>query len=262
MRCKICLKTFRIPPPSMRIDQVCYNCRIEKSKSKKYEKEPTINNSKNSFEIDSTTIQYHTSKELDTYQIRLIKTISEFFPPNFTEYDSEVIRKKVQSSGRTIMPYIKNWGSWEIFILVASSTNPPNKISLIIEFERIKRLLGRIPQFEDLYEYSKFGIDRYTNEFSSFINLMKLLGYESEYKKQLYQKPEKIPSQVSKEIKENNISSEELKNTLNNEREKIFSYVKNNPEVSYFFSEMEKRLKRMSSKQILKVREEIVNKLF
>jgi len=263
MRCKICHQTFRSPPKSMRKDQVCTDCRIKRSESKNSENEQMISNYKNSFEIDSTTTNKNQTWkvkniELNTYQIRLIKNISEFFPQNFTEVDLEVIRKKVQTNEGSIVPYIENWGSWENFISVASSTNPPNKISLIIEFERIKRLLGRIPQFEDLYEYSKFGIDRYTNEFYGLISLIKLLGYESDYKKQLYDKQEKILSQESNEIKENNMSSEELKNTLNNEREKIFSYVKNNPEASYFFSEMEKRLKQMSSEQISKVRNKIV----
>jgi len=116
-------------------------------------------------------------EDLNSYQINLIKEITPILSNHKSSNDSDKIRKELQSSGKSIMPYIQNWGSWENFIALALVDFPPNRISLIVEFERVKNFLGNIPQKIEFYEHSKYGIDRYQKEFSSWESFLELIHY-------------------------------------------------------------------------------------
>lgn len=134
---------------------------------------------------------------LRSYQINLIKDVTPIIVKYESSKNFDEIRKEIQTNGKSIIPYMRSWKSWEEFIDLAFRDSPPNKISLIIEFERIKNKLGHLPSKLEFYELSKFGINRYVEEFESWENLMNLLRYDNEYRNNLNIQSMGYPSSVT-----------------------------------------------------------------
>ncbi len=61
---------------------------------------------------------------------------------------------------------------------LAYTMDPPNKISMIVEFERIKSIVGRIPTRQDMRKYSSLQTSQYDKEFKSWDHMLKMLQYD------------------------------------------------------------------------------------
>jgi len=67
-------------------------------------------------------------------------------------------------------------------VKLAYSTDPPNKMSLILEFDLVKRRLGTVPTKDNLNKHSKFDVSQYESEFPSWEHFLERLGYDPWYK--------------------------------------------------------------------------------
>lgn len=66
---------------------------------------------------------------------------------------------------------------------LAESFAPPNKVSMITEFERIRYVLGRTPTKQDIEKHSVLSLSWYEKEFGSWEHLLDRLGYDPWYRK-------------------------------------------------------------------------------
>ncbi len=64
----------------------------------------------------------------------------------------------------------------------ADVLDPPNKISMIAEFELIRDALGRTPTKQDIGDYSILNAAQYENEFESWEHMLEKLGYDPFYR--------------------------------------------------------------------------------
>lgn len=65
---------------------------------------------------------------------------------------------------------------------LAHIVDPPNKMSMILEFERIKTLIGAVPTESEFEERSGFDLVSYETEFQSWSHLLERLGYDPYYR--------------------------------------------------------------------------------
>jgi hypothetical protein len=194
---------------------------------------------------------------LRSYQINLIKDIAPIIVKYKSSRDHDEIRKALQINSRSILPYIKSWKSWEEFIDLGFRDSPPNKISLIIEFERIKSKLGHLPSKLEFYELSKFGIDRYENEFGSWNKFIIEIGYLNQYQTVVEQLIEEVstssdnhePPAVS-----HNLSQQEI---FERSRNELLECIKNKPELVKIFATLEERIKLLSLDSVKKLHNQI-----
>ena len=72
--------------------------------------------------------------------------------------------------------------SIEKILDLAYTLNPPNKISMIVEFERICVSINAIPTKRMFEKHSQLKVSQYKNEFGTWKNLLEKLGYGLLYK--------------------------------------------------------------------------------
>ena len=65
---------------------------------------------------------------------------------------------------------------------MARKLDPPNKISLIVEFERVHLELGHVPTKQEFIKRSKLRITDYNKEFISWEHMLERLFYDSFYR--------------------------------------------------------------------------------
>lgn len=65
---------------------------------------------------------------------------------------------------------------------LAYMVDPPNKMSMILEFERVKALIGVVPTKSEFEERSGFDLASYETEFQSWSHLLERLGYDPYYR--------------------------------------------------------------------------------
>ncbi len=87
----------------------------------------------------------------------------------------------------------------------AQTMNPPNKISLIIEFERIREIIGKTPTKQDIDKYSEINLSYYDTEFESWEYMLDKLGYDPWYRNK---SSSKIAHNTSDSVKSINESTE------------------------------------------------------
>ena len=68
-------------------------------------------------------------------------------------------------------------------ILDAAYSDLPNAISLVVEFEAVKYMLGRVPTKAEIRAASKFGPEQYEKEFASWEHMLDKLGHDPWYRK-------------------------------------------------------------------------------
>ena len=66
-------------------------------------------------------------------------------------------------------------------IKLTKTVDPPNKISVIVEFERIRHVLKRTPTKQDIGHHSALQVSEYEDEFGSWEHLLDMLGYDPWY---------------------------------------------------------------------------------
>lgn len=65
---------------------------------------------------------------------------------------------------------------------LAYDIDPPNKISLLVEFERVKSNLDRVPTREEFEKSSSVSAAAYDHEFDSWENFLDKLGHDPWYR--------------------------------------------------------------------------------
>lgn len=66
---------------------------------------------------------------------------------------------------------------------LAYSIDPPNKISMVVEFERVKSNLNKVPTKEEFEKNSALSTSTYDNEFGSWENFLDKLGHDPWYRR-------------------------------------------------------------------------------
>ena len=107
--------------------------------------------------------------------------------------------------------------------------DPPNIISMVVEFEQIKSNIGRVPTKQELEKHSKLKLSQYEAIFQSWEHLLDRLGYDPWYKNNTHV-PERISKPKRKKIVEIHTDSNsagnleelnKLKNWLQNYYKKL-----------------------------------------
>lgn len=194
---------------------------------------------------------------LRSYQINLIKDVTPIIVKYESSKNFDEIRKEIQTNGKSIIPYMRSWKSWEEFIDLAFRDSPPNKISLIIEFERIKNKLGHLPSKLEFYELSKFGIDRYENEFGSWNNFIIEIGYLNQYQtviEQLIQEISPLPNNHERPVEIHSLSQQK---SLERSKNELLDCIKNKPELIELFTTLEERIKLLSPNSVKKLHHQV-----
>lgn len=209
-------------------------------------------------EFKTTTNTLSTKLALRSYQINLIKDVAPIIVKYKSSKNHDDIRKEFQANGKSIFPYVKSWKSWIEFIDLAFRDSPPNKISLIIEFERIKNKLGHLPSKLEFYELAKFGIDRYEDEFGSWNEFIIEIGYLNQYQtviEQLIQEADPLSDKHLNPAENHNLSQQTI---FERSRIELLECIKNKPEILEIFTTLEERIKLLSPNSLKKLHHQIV----
>jgi hypothetical protein len=174
MRCKICSKTFRTPPPRMRDTQVCTECQSFQD----------ITNSKNNTKFYSNTgdMENVAVEDIDISrgQAEFLKSIMKHI--RIGELTAIKLRQLLHKSSDMKYFVNENWGDEEHFINLALNEKDSNQISQILYFLNIKNKIGRVPTKQDMKELSVIDISEYEKNFRAWENFLDLLGFDPWYK--------------------------------------------------------------------------------
>ena len=143
---------------------------------------------------------------------------------------------------------------------LAYTIEPPNKISMIVELERIRSIIGTVPTKQELEEHSKLKIQQFDSEFGSWEELLNRLNYDPFYRNRK-EKIIKINSDSNESIQEYEYSSTESEidvsnqYNVNNLRTWLYEYYvildsQNNYDYSYkeMFQRLEEHLQILPKK--------------
>ena len=184
MRCKICSKTFRTPPPRMRDTQVCTECQSFQD----------ITNSKNNTKFYSDTVDMEnvSAEDIDISkgQAEFLKSIMNFV--RIGELTPMKLRQLLQKTIGMRHFINENWGDEEHFISLALDEKNSNQISQILYFLNIKNKIERVPTKQDMKELSVIEIGEYEKKFKAWENFLDLLGFDPWYKNNDSESPKPI----------------------------------------------------------------------
>ena len=174
MRCKICSKTFRTPPPRMRDTQVCTECQSFQD----------ITNSKNNTKFYSNTVDIENVAvediDISRGQAEFLKSLMKFI--RIGELTAMKLRQLLHKSSDMKYFVNENWGDEEHFINLALDEKDSNQISQILYFLNIKNKIERVPTKQDMKELSVIDISEYEKKFRAWENFLDLLGFDPWYK--------------------------------------------------------------------------------
>lgn len=97
-------------------------------------------------------------------------------------------REDVVGSGLGYFPvelirHIENeFGDMGELLDLAYDINPPNKISMVVEFERVKSNLDGVPSKHEFEKVSLLNVDVYDREFDSWENFLDKMGHDPWYR--------------------------------------------------------------------------------
>ena len=128
---------------------------------------------------------------------------------------------------------------------------PPNKISMILEFEKIKEKLGVVPTREEFDKHSKIQSSQYESEFQSWEHMLERLGYDPWYRPEY--KSSKSNHINSSQIDDQNTESIKPTETLENIRNTINETLKDEPEMLQLFVILEQNISKLSTDEIEKL---------
>lgn len=183
-----------------------------------------IQNAQEDFVDDEIDVDY-----CSNYRALLLKKLARSIPRKKEDFD-----KKKASVFGTI-----NLNRWEVkeefncditkLVDIAYSKSP-NKISLIVDFEHIKHMIGHIPTREDLQVHSRFRVLQYEEKFGSLEQLLNRLGYDPWHRKNKIPNPQqKIPKKsYTKKIKSTSNRLHDV-NNLNKFIETALAMIKSSP---------------------------------
>lgn len=133
-------------------------------------------------------------------------------------------------------------------INLAKILDPPNKVSLIAEFERVKLDVDRVPTKEDIEEYSDLTVSQYEEEFQSWEHLLERMGYDPWYR-------QKIASPMSDNLESEteSIEYEKPQKNLGEIKETIREKLQKEPEMLELFNSIDKKIQETDSQTLEKV---------
>ena len=221
MRCKICSKTFRSPPPRMRDTQICTECQGT------YVPDNNSNaNPKNSTNFYSNTVDMENvaAEDIDISrgQAEFLKSLMKHI--RIGELTPIKLRQVMNRNIDTKHFVNENWGDEEHFISLALDEKNSNQISQILYFLNIKNKIERVPTKQDMKALSVIDIGKYEKKFKAWENFLDLLGFDPWYKnnKPNFKKYTSTDIQTEGDLKEKVHSKIFLKNdTLEETIEKI-----------------------------------------
>ncbi len=125
---------------------------------------------------------------------------------------------------------------------LAHTLDPPNKISMIVEFERIKSLIKRVPTKQDIDANSDLLASQYESEFESWGHLLDRLEYDPWYRSDTKSHPpkrQKIDRESSTRLESDcdfaQQSLEEIRSAIRNE-------LKNEPDTLRLFDILDQNI--------------------
>jgi hypothetical protein len=179
MRCKICSKTFRTPPPRMRESQICTECQDTYVQDKNSNANP-----KNSTDFYNKTVDMENvaAEDIDISkgQALFLKSIMTYI--RVGEFTPMKLRQILNRSIDMRYFINENWGDEEHFINLALDEKDSNQISQILYFLNVKNKIERVPTKQDMKELSVIEIGEYEKKFKAWENFLDLLGFDPWYK--------------------------------------------------------------------------------
>ena len=123
------------------------------------------------------------SSYFNKQQIKMIQKIAQTIPENQKDFDLAVCVEQLWNNNISKYDIVTEFDEEiEKIIELAYTIAPPNQISMIVEFERIKYLLDHIPTKQDIDKYSELNSSQYNDKFQSWEYLLDKLDYYSQYK--------------------------------------------------------------------------------
>ena len=113
----------------------------------------------------------------------MLKKITQCIAPNKEDFEMQNFRHHLLNKGLHPSEIEKEFnGSIDEIVDLAYTLDPPNKISMIVEFERIRTAIGETPTEQHIDKYSKIGSSQYGREFESWGHMLERLGYDPFYR--------------------------------------------------------------------------------
>ena len=130
----------------------------------------------------------HTKADILSYnktQATRIKLVAKHLPEKKKEFSMPDFMYSFQGSGISIRELEHEFGiNINDIVELAYSIEPPNKISLIVECEHVKSMVGDVPTKADMEKYSRLKISQYEKEFESWGDFLRLMSYDPWLRKQ------------------------------------------------------------------------------
>ena len=108
----------------------------------------------------------------------MMKKIIKILPKNKNDFDKKMFYDALLHTGITSTEIEIEFGKMEDLIDLAYVLDPPNKMSMIMEFYRIKDFVGDVPTKDDIETYSRLKYVQFEIEFQSWEHLLERLGYD------------------------------------------------------------------------------------
>jgi hypothetical protein len=178
MRCKICSKTFRSPPPRMRESQICTECQGT------YVPDNNANtDSKNNDNFYKTVDMGNVAADdidISKGQAEFLKSLMKRISNG--KLNPEILKYKLAQYTHLRIFVNDNWGSENHFIKLAFNHIESNQISQILNFLKIKNKIEKVPTKQDMKELSMIDVSEYEKKFKTWENFLDLLGFDPWYK--------------------------------------------------------------------------------
>lgn len=175
------------------------------------------------------------------------------------ELSRAIIKKEVQNDSRDHRFFLPSTAvyadiehefntSIDSLVDLAKTTDPPNKASMILEFERVRHILKRTPTEMDIEKKSPLHISQYKEEFGTWEHMLERLGYDPWYR----QKNKMINADRDGSLQDdyNDLESKNLTKTLDDARKTIIDTLKDEPEMLELFAMVERNIPKLNSNEI------------
>jgi hypothetical protein len=156
----------------------CCNMRVRRNpRNIDYKSKLRSSNLENDYEAHIDLSYFNKRRAL------MIKNIAQRIPSKKDDFDMQRFERLLLKSKISIdeIEAEFNESRYEIIDL-AYTLDPPNKISMIVEFERIRDMIGEIPVKQDIDEHSAIRSSQYDAEFESWGHMLDRLGYDPFYR--------------------------------------------------------------------------------
>ena len=139
----------------------------------------------------------------------------------------------------------------DVLVRIAKTIDPPNKASMIAEFERVRHIVGRTPTKEEIEEHSELTASQYEGEFQSWEHMLERLGYDPWYRDDGATKYAQEPGHehAASDIEPGNHSAK----SLDELKDVIQGDLKDEPDMLRVFHVLDKEIARCDKKMLEKI---------